>query len=91
MVYRLYIVRRWRVPGIYTTWVECKEKTDFLPGCDFQSTDSFEHARQLLFGGNRVGSLVGRAMVSSQPKTNLIVPSSICDVASTPGLQLPEY
>ncbi len=41
---KLYAVRKGRVPGIYTTWDECKKNTDGYPSAEFKSFKTAEEA-----------------------------------------------
>lgn len=45
---KFYAVRKGRVPGIYTSWDECKEQTNKYPGAVYKSFDTEDAANAFL-------------------------------------------
>lgn len=47
-----YVVRKGRVPGIYSTWDECKAQTDGFAGADYKGFETEEEAKKYFDEGN---------------------------------------
>ena len=65
---KYYAVMVGKVPGIYSTWDQCKEQTDGVSGAQYKSFSTFEEAEQYIQGTGGSNSVTNpnNATVSSE-------------------------
>ena len=77
-----YAVLVGRIPGIYSTWDQCKEQTDGFPGQKYQSFSTSEEAEQYIRGTIGDNSVIDQGVVAvSTQDMNAQVESRIANLA----------
>lgn len=71
MVIAVYAVKQGRVPGLYTTWEDCKRQVDGFSHCDFQKFPSLAEAEAWM----RTAALAGKKQTTALPPTQVAMPA----------------